>query len=121
MSKKILVVDDEPDVLKSVVFRLQKKGYQVLTATDGQAAMDLVQSDRPDLILLDLQLPVLDGYAVCRLIKRDKSLKGIPVILFTASSGASVAEEIEAAQANDCIVKPFEPEELFTKIEEHLG
>jgi OmpR family response regulator RpaB len=120
--KKILVVDDEPGILKVTSIRLEKLGYNVLTAVDGKEALDTIRSENPDLVLLDLVMPFMNGAEVCEQIKNDEKLKHIPIILFTASgSGAMTAEKIKKIGADDYIVKPFEPEELAGKVEEILA
>jgi OmpR family response regulator RpaB len=119
--KKILVVDDEPGILKVTSIRLKKLGYNVLTAVGGKEALDTMRRENPDLVLLDLVMPFMNGAEVCEQIKNDKTLKHIPIILFTASgSGAMTAEKIKTVGADDYIVKPFEPEELTDKVEEIL-
>ncbi len=85
MSKKILIVDDEPDLVRVTSFRLKKMGYNVIVGTDGNQALSLIESERPDLVLLDLRLPEIDGLEACRRVKADPKLKDIPIILFTAS------------------------------------
>ncbi|MDD1777293.1 MAG: response regulator [Candidatus Helarchaeota archaeon] len=119
MAKKILVVDDEPDLLKVVTFRLKKIGYDIIEATDGQKAIALIQEHRPDLILLDLRLPVIDGWEVCRRVKSDDQLKHIPIVLLTAS--AHNLEMTKELKAEDFLVKPFEPEELLAIIKKYIG
>lgn len=121
MAKKILVVDDEPDILEVIIFRLESKRYHVLKAGDGKEAMDIVRRDRPDLVLLDLRLPIIDGYEVCRLIKSDDELKDIKVILLTASVTTSVTEKINELDADGCIIKPFIAEDFLRKVEEMIG
>ncbi|MGB2706079.1 MAG: response regulator [Candidatus Omnitrophota bacterium] len=121
MAKKVLVVDDEPDVLKIVGFRLKSAGYEIKKASDGQEALDLIKKDRPDLVLLDLRMPVMDGYEVCRRIKSDENLKDIPVIFLTASSGATIKDKAYEYKADDYIIKPFEPEELLRKVKKFIG
>lgn len=116
MPKKILVVDDEVDILKVVTFRLRKSGYEILTAVDGREGLELIRNERPDLILLDLRLPVIDGYEVCRQVKADEELKNIPVILLTASSAAKIIERTKEFKADDYIIKPFNPTELLEKV-----
>ena len=116
--KKILVVDDEPDILKVTSIRLKKLGYNVLTAADGKEALDTMRSENPDLVLLDLVMPIMNGAEVCEQIKNDKTLKHTPIILFTASGSSDMtAEKIKKIGADGYIVKPFEPEELMGKIE----
>jgi DNA-binding response OmpR family regulator len=120
--KNILVVDDEPDILKVTSIRLKRLGYDVLTAVDGRQALDTIRSENPDLVLLDLVMPFMSGAEVCEQIRNDKVLKHIPIILFTArGSGAMTAERIKKVAADDYIVKPFDPEELSDKIEKILA
>ena len=120
--KNILVVDDEPDILKVTSIRLKTLGYDVLTAVDGRQALDTIRSENPDLVLLDLVMPFMNGAEVCEQIKNDKVLKHVPVILFTArGSGVMTAERIKKVAPDDYIVKPFEPEELRDKIEKILA
>jgi len=119
MQKKILFVDDEPDVLLVGAFRLKKAGYEVLTAVNGQDALDLAQKTMPDLMLLDLRLPILTGLEVCKKIKSDEKLKQIPIILFTASVEDMDSKTREAG-ANDYLIKPFDPEQLLEKVKKFL-
>jgi len=121
MPKKILIVDDEPDLLEVAAFRLKKSGYEVLSAADGRQALDIVKNDKPDLVLLDLRLPVIDGYDVCRRIKADDRFKNIHVILFTASAAGPASDKIGQTGADDCIIKPFESEELLKKVKKLIG
>jgi len=120
--KKILVVDDEPDILKVTSIRLKKLGYNVLTAVDGKQGLDTIRREKPDLVLLDLVMPVMNGAEVCEQIKNDKVLKHIPIILFTASGSAAMTDEkIKKFGADDYIIKPFEPEEFRGKVEKILA
>lgn len=121
MAKRILIVDDEPDLLKVTTFRLKKAGYEILSAVNGQEALDLVHLSPPDLILLDLRLPLISGDDVCRQIKAEDKLKHIPVILFTASVGQDISTRVKAVCADEYIVKPFEPDELLEKIKKFIG
>jgi len=118
--KRVLIVDDEPDILKTVIFRLKKAGYQVITARDGKTALELAREERPDLILLDVRLPVMDGCDVCQSLKSDDNFKKIPVIFLTASVADKIADKTKASGANDYIIKPFEPEELLDKVKNIL-
>lgn len=120
MPKKILVVEDEVDILKLVIFRLEKFDYEVFAAADGQEALDLIAKNPPDLILLDLILPVLDGYEVCKYLKSDSALKKIPVILLTASATSNMLDKLKETKADDYLVKPFEPQDLLSKIKKFL-
>lgn len=119
-SKKILIVDDELDILRLTSLRLKKLGYDVITATDGKEALDSIRDNAPDLVLLDIILPVMSGTNVCKKIKDDEQLKHIPVILFTASSNIMTAEKAKKLRADDYIVKPFDPGELAKKVEKML-
>ena len=119
--KKILIVDDEPDILKVVSFRLKKMGYNIFLAINGKEGLDLARKERPDLILLDLRLPVMDGYEVCRRLKADKELKHIPIILLTASNITEIREKLMQFKAEDYIIKPFEPQELLKKVKKFIG
>ena len=121
MAKKILVVDDEPDLLKVVTFRLRKSGFDIIQATDGKRAMELIQEHKPDLILLDLRLPIMDGGEVCRRVKADDQLKAIPIIILTASTAAVNLEMIRELKAEDFLVKPFEPDILLEKVKKYIG
>ena len=118
--KKILVVDDEPDILKVVTFRVKKMEYEVVTATNGQEALDLIQKEEPDLILLDIRLPVMNGYEVCQRVKTNEKLKHIPIIFLTASSASKIAEKVKEFNADDYLIKPFDFEELLKKIKNFI-
>lgn len=118
--KKILVVDDEPDILRLVSFRLKVNGYNVMTAQDGASGMELIKKSRPDLILLDLKLPDMDGGQFCRKIKTNQSLKDIPIIFLTASVLKKVIDSKKENQADDYIIKPFEVEDLLAKIDKYI-
>lgn len=120
MAKRILFVDDEPDLVKVTTFRLKKAGYEVIAAINGEEALAVAGKDNPDVILLDLRLPLISGYEVCRRIKSDEKLKHIPVILFTASTQDIVAKAKELG-AEDYLLKPFEPEALLEKIKKWEG
>ncbi len=121
MAKKILVVDDEPDILKTVTFRLEKLGFDIIEATDGQKALALIQEQRPHLIILDLRLPIMNGWEVCRRVKSDDQLKHIPIILLTATAGAVNSRATKELVAEGVLVKPFEPEELLEMVNKLLG
>jgi len=118
--KKVLIADDETDILKVVSFRLKKAGYEVFEASNGQIAIDLISQNKPDLILLDLRMPIMDGYEVCAKIKNDETLKNIPIILLTASS-SKIAEKKNELKAEDCMIKPFNPDELLEKVRKLIG
>ncbi|MFH1189233.1 MAG: response regulator [Candidatus Omnitrophota bacterium] len=119
MAKKILIVDDEPDVLKILLLRLKKTGYDVIGARDGREALDLARQTIPDLIILDFHLPDMNGDEVAKMLKGDKDLRHIPIILISATV-TSVAERAKECGADGCIAKPFEPEELVGAVNKIL-
>ncbi len=119
--KKILVVDDEEDIVTTIKMRLEASGYEVIAASDGNAAYEKAKAESPDLIILDLMLPGMDGYQVCRLLKFDDYYKGIPIIMLTAQSQKEDREWGQKVGADLYLTKPFEPKELVEKIKEFLG
>ena len=119
--KKVLIVDDEKDIVDTLTFRLNAAGYEVISAFDGQEALDKTRAENPDLIILDLMLPKIDGYKVCRMLKFDKNYKGIPIIMFTARAQEEDKKLGEQMGADSYITKPFDPELLLNKIREFLG
>jgi len=120
MKHKILVVDDEPDVLELVVFNLQASGYEVVTASDGNEALKKAQGIAPQLIVLDIMLPEVDGIEVCKLLRRNPATSSVPVIMLTAKTAEIdriIGLEIGA---DDYITKPFSPRELVLRIKKLL-
>ena len=113
---KILIVDDEIDSLKSLKMALEFEGYAVVEAMDGAAAMDMVFSEHPDLVLLDLMMPVMSGYEVCQKLKEDPMTNRIPVIMLTCVS--EVDNKIEGIEvgADDYVTKPFNLSELKARV-----
>jgi len=114
--EKILAVDDDPDILKLLQYNLEKEGFSVITAANGQEALRLVRSQPPQAIILDLMLPEVDGLEVCRQIKRDESLSQVPILMLTAKG-----EEVDRVVgfelgADDYITKPFSPRELVLRV-----
>jgi DNA-binding response OmpR family regulator len=120
MPKKILVIDDERQMVDMLKMRLEANNYEVLAAYDGRAGLEKAKSEKPDLIILDLMLPGMDGYKVSGLLKADTRYSGIPVIMFTARARESDREMGKTAGADAYITKPFEPQALLGKIRELL-
>ncbi|HET7499297.1 MAG TPA: response regulator [Candidatus Omnitrophota bacterium] len=122
MSKgKILVVDDEIYIVHILDFSLGMEGYEVVTALDGEQALERVASEKPDLIVLDIMMPKLDGYEVCRAVKSNPATKNVPVILLSAK-GRNVDQKMGFdVGADDYITKPFSPRKLVERINQLLG
>jgi two-component system, OmpR family, alkaline phosphatase synthesis response regulator PhoP len=116
--KKILIIEDERDLVEIVKFRLEASDYDVISAYDGEEGLKKARKENPDLILLDIMLPKIDGYKICRMLKFDEKYKGIPIIMFTARAQDSDAKVGREVGANDYVTKPFEPDTLLTKIKE---
>ena len=114
--KKILLVDDEPDILKLVAARLRASGYDVVTAQDGQDGLRMAQQERPDLLILDLMLPHLNGYEICTMLKQDPRYQGIPVILFSAKSQEKDKQLGKDCGADAYLTKPYRPEVLLERV-----
>lgn len=116
--KKVLIVDDEPYILKSLAYIFKKNGFRIATAIDGYEAIDRARAFRPDVVFLDLMLPRIDGFEVCRTIKRDPALSTIHVILLTAKGQESDKEAGYEAGADDFVTKPFSPHKVLEKVRE---
>lgn len=116
MRQTILVVDDEPDIVEIIQYNLEKSGFDVIVASDGPVALEKARDETPDLIVLDLMLPGLEGTDVCRILKQDERTRSIPILMLTAKS-----EEIDRIiglelGADDYVVKPFSPREIALRI-----
>lgn len=119
--KTLLVVDDEPDLRESIAIRLKTSGYRVMTASDGLEALKKARSLSPDLILLDLMLPKMDGYKVARLLKFDDRYSRIPILVLSAR-GQDLDKEMAArVGADDYLVKPFSSADLLARIKKLLS
>lgn len=116
MKEKILIVDDEKDIVKMLGYNLGKEGYRTLLAYDGQRAIDLARKEHPDIILLDVMLPEMDGFEVCKALKKEASTAHIPIIMLTAKS--LEADKIVGLElgADDYVTKPFSPRELIARL-----
>ncbi len=119
--KKILLVDDEQDMVYAVKMQLEASGFKVLTAQDGQEGLDKARAEKPDLIILDLMLPMIDGYKVCRMLKFDEKYKNIPVIIYTARAQEADEKLGYEVGADAYMTKPFDPKKLLAKINELLN
>lgn len=120
MKPKILVVDDEPDAVELIEFNLKAAGYDVVTATDGEEALKRARSVMPQLIILDLMLPEVDGLEVCKILRRDPRTAGVPIIMVTAK--AAEIDRVLGLElgADDYVTKPFSPRELVLRVKRLL-
>ncbi len=118
--KKILIVEDV-DLNRDLLVQLLEDDYEILTAVDGAAGLELAEKHRPDLILMDLSLPVIDGWEATRRLKADESLKDITVIAITAHAMRGDEEKALAAGCDDYLTKPIDENLLFDKLDRYLG
>ena len=117
MPKKILIVDDEPDIIKITRYWLIKQGYEVLIVSNGQEGINAAREHKPDVIVMDYRMPVLNGIDACKILKQDETLKHIPIIFMTASSANITEEMLKQVGVDGYVSKPFDGEELLKKIE----
>lgn len=117
-SKTILVVEDEVELVEMVKMRLEANGYKVIAAYNGEDGLYWARKEKPDLILLDLMLPKMDGYKVCGLLKLNEKYKKIPIIMFTARAQESDIKLGREVGADAYIIKPFDSQVLLDKIKE---
>jgi len=121
MAKKIVLAEDEPQIARLVEFKLKKEGYEVTWKPNGEEALEAIRKEKPDLILLDIMMPVMDGYEVLRRIREDENLKSIPVVMLTArAQEKDVVKGIDSG-AEDYITKPFHPAELLARVKRILS
>ena len=113
---KIVVIEDEVDILEVINYNLSKEGFDVCSALDGEEGLALIKKEVPDLVLLDLMLPGLDGIEICRKLKTDYSTRSIPIIMVTAKGEESDIVLGLGMGADDYMVKPFRPRELMARI-----
>jgi CheY-like chemotaxis protein len=118
--KRILFVEDEPDQVMMISLRLAKNGYEVISSTDGEEGLKKAVAEQPDLILLDVIMPGIDGLEVCRRLKKDPATRHIPVISTTAAGVDDIEHQCFAAGADDCVRKPYDSSELLAKIQRFL-
>ena len=118
MNKKILITEDSPTILAITKDTLESVGYSVICAVDGQEGLDKARKEMPDLIILDLMLPKIDGYKVCRMLKFDEKYRNIPIIIFTARAQEADVKLGQEVGADAYLTKPFEPNILLAKVEE---
>ncbi len=120
MRKTILVVDDDAELVELISFNLKQAGYSIVTAADGVDALKKARSMQPDLIVLDVMMPELDGFAVCEILRRDPATASIPIMMLTALSSELGRVAGLGSGASDFVTKPFSPRLLVQRIEELL-
>jgi two-component system, cell cycle response regulator DivK len=120
MTERILVVEDQPDNRQIMRDLLTSAGYELIEAEDGEAGVRLAREHRPDLILMDIQLPVLDGYEATRRIKGDPELRSIPIVVVTSYALSGDDEKARAAGCDAYVAKPFSPRHLLATVRQFL-
>jgi DNA-binding response OmpR family regulator len=120
MTCKVLIADDEPNILISLEYLLKREGYEVLVARDGQEALDVVRRDRPRLVLLDVMMPRKTGFEVCQELRGDDAIKDTLVLMLTAKGRDTDVAKGMAMGANSYMTKPFSTKELVQKVKELL-
>ncbi len=118
---KILIVDDEKDIVETLSFMLQTKGYEIISAYDGEEGLKLAKEEAPDLIILDVMMPKINGYKICRLLKYDAKYKNIPIIMVTARSQDTDKLIGEETGADEYITKPFEFSDVLEVINKYTA
>lgn len=118
--KKVLIVDDEVDVVEVVTVLLEHEGYQIMKAYDGKEALEIVDKETPDLIILDIMMPEIDGVEVCRRLRQRDELKEIPIVMFSAKLSAIDKKESFDAGADGFISKPFNARGFIAGIKTYL-
>jgi two-component system alkaline phosphatase synthesis response regulator PhoP len=119
--KRILIADDEEDYVTALQIALEAEGYECLTASDGQEALDKAKSEKPDLMILDIMMPKMNGYKVSRLLKFDAKYKEIPIIMLTARAQEKDKNIGKETGADEYMTKPFEMDELVQLVTKHLS
>ena len=121
MSKRILVVEDQPDNRKILRDVFARTGYEIIETENGEEALAAIAKARPDLILMDIQLPIMDGYTATRRIKADPALRSIPIIAVTSYALSGEEKKAREAGCDDYIPKPYSPRELLAKVRQYLS
>lgn len=121
MAHKILVVDDEPNIVLSLEFLMKQAGFAVRTASDGEAALAAIAAETPDMVLLDVMMPRKNGYEVCQAIRDNPNWKNVRIIMLTAKGREIEREKGLALGADDYITKPFSTQEVVERVHELLA
>jgi CheY-like chemotaxis protein len=118
--KKILFIEDEPDQIVMISLRLERNGYKVISSLDGEEGIEMAVKEKPDLILADVIMPGIDGFEVCRRLRKNPTTKHIPIISTTAAGMDDVEHQCLTAGADDCVRKPYDSADLLLKIKRLL-
>lgn len=121
MSKTIVIADDEPHVLRSLEFILKKQGYTVVTAVNGEEALEKVKANNPDLVFLDIQMPIMDGNSVLRHLRDDPEYADLYIVMITAKGQEADRLNSLESGANEYVTKPYSPRQLIARVKEILG
>ena len=121
MSKRVLAVEDQEDNMQILRDAIVNAGYEIIEAENGEQALALAAKHRPDLILMDIQIPIIDGYEATRRIKADPALRSIPIIAVTSHALDGGEQKARAAGCDDFVAKPYSPRQLLAKIRQVLG
>ena len=121
MKHRVLIADDEPNIVVSLEFLMKREGYEVSVARDGQAALDAIVRDRPDLVLLDVMMPGKSGFDVCQAVRADESLATVKILMLTAKGRDTDLAKGTALGADAYMTKPFSTKELAARVRELLG
>jgi two-component system alkaline phosphatase synthesis response regulator PhoP len=121
MGKRVLIVDDEPNIVTSLEFLMEVNGYEVCIARNGEEALNQAHAVHPDLILLDVMLPIRSGFEVCQKVRESIGLRGIKILMLTAKGRDIEVEKGKAVGADDYITKPFSTQELVERVRRLLG
>ena len=121
MNQKVLIADDEPNILISLEYLMKREGHQVLLARNGIEALELIRRERPALVLLDVMMPGKNGYEVCQAVRADEALAGIKILMLTAKGRDTDIAQGLGVGADGYLTKPFSTQELAARVREMLG
>lgn len=119
--KRVLICDDDPVILRLIEVNLELEGYDVLTAHHGEEAFEIASRELPDLVILDIMMPRLDGYQTCQKLKEQSSTEGIPIVFLSAKAQQSDIEKGKSFGVSEYLTKPFDPNDLLDVVERLVG
>jgi len=120
-NKRVLIVDDEPDIVESIKFNLELEKIECIVAFDGEEALSKARKENPDVIILDVMLPKINGYKIARMLKFDETYKHIPIIMLTARTQQTDIELGQETGADEYVTKPFDMDMLVALVKKHLS